>query len=306
MRLHWSGSFSGRCHPAPVLAACALACALFTVSGCASRTGSTAAAATLEIAGSDTLVNLALKWAETYMDLHPEVRISVSGGGTGTGIASLTNGTIQIADASRKMSAEEIEAAKKNGVTPVEFTVAMDAIAVVINPENRILGLTLSQLSEIYKGSITSWKTVGGADRPIVLLSRESNSGTYMYFLEQVVRLAQKNDTALFSPETLLMPSSQGISAEVEQNPNTLGYDGLGYVTSRQKTIAVARTAAGPFVPPSVKTVLDKSYPIARPLFMYTAGEPTGAVKTYLDWVKGDGQKLVRDVGYVPLTEGGQ
>ncbi len=305
MRLHWSGSFSGRCHTAPVLAAFALACALFTVSGCASRTGSTAAAATLEIAGSDTLVNLALKWAETYMSLHPEVRISVSGGGSGTGIASLINGTIQIADASRKMSAEEIAEAKKNGVTPVEFTVAMDAIAVVINPENRILGLTLSQLSEIYKGSITSWKTVGGADRPIVLLSRESNSGTYMYFLEQVVRLAQKNDTALFSPETLLMPSSQGISVEVKQNPNAIGYDGLGYVTSDQKMVAVAREPGAPYVLPSVRTVQDGSYPISRPLYMYTAGQPTGLVKEYMDWIlgsaPGEGQTLVQNMGFVPL-----
>ena len=309
MRLLWTGRFSGRRRHAPILAACAIAWALVSLFGCASRAGS-AAATTLEIAGSDTLVNLALKWAETYMNLHPEVRISVSGGGSGTGIASLTNGTIQIADASRQMTVEEIAEAKKNGVTPVEFTVAMDAIAVVINPENRILGLTLNQLSEIYKGSITSWKTVGGADRPIVLLSRESNSGTYMYFLERVVRMDQKDNAALFSPETLLMPSSQGISVEVKQNPNAIGYDGLGYVTSDQKMVAVAREPGTPYVLPSARTVQDGSYPIARPLYMYTAGQPTGLVKEYMDWIlgnaAGEGQTLVQNMGFVPLNREGQ
>ena len=139
----------------------------------------------------------------------------------------------------------------------------------------------------------------------MVLLSRESNSGTYVYFLEQVIRLGNSKSTNLFSPATLLMPSSQGISAEVEQNPDAIGYDGLGYVTAAQKMIAVARTSAGPYVLPSVRTVLDKTYPVSRPLYMYTAGQPTGAVKKYLDWVMGDGQKLVRDVGFVPLAGSG-
>jgi phosphate transport system substrate-binding protein len=306
MRQRRLSMFLGRLHVSPLLVACALCAALIAVSGCASRANGGTARNTIEIAGSDTLVNLALKWAETYMNLHPEVSISVSGGGSGTGIASLINGTIQIADASRQMTVEEVAAAKKNGVTPVEFTVAGDAIAVVINPENRILGLTLSQLSEIYMGSVTSWRTVGGADRPIVLLSRESNSGTYMYFLERVVRMNQKGNNALFSPETLLMPSSQGISVEVRQNPNAIGYDGLGYVTSDQKMVAVAREPGTPYVLPSVRTVQDGSYPIARPLYMYTAGEPTGIIREYLDWIlssgPGEGQSLVQNMGFVPLS----
>jgi len=263
------------------------------------------AVSSIQNVGSDTLLNLALAWAERYMSEHPRVRISVTGGGSGTGIASLINGTTQIANASREMSAEEIAEAKKNGITPVRFTVALDAIAVVANPRNPVIGLTLQQLSDLYTGKIARWTQVRGEDRPVVLLSRESNSGTYLYFLEQVVRLGDAKSTALFSPETLLMPSSQGISSEIAQNPNAIGYDGLGYVTPEQKTIAVARTPAGPFVAPSARTVLDKSYPISRPLFMYTAGEPTGAVKTYLDWVRGDGQKLVRDIGFVPLAGAG-
>ncbi|MGO9308791.1 MAG: phosphate ABC transporter substrate-binding protein [Spirochaetia bacterium] len=255
--------------------------------------------------GSDTLLNLALAWAERYMSENPQVRISVTGGGSGTGIAALINGTIQIANASREMTAEEIGQARKNGITPLRFIVALDAIAVVANPGNPVKGLTLQQLSDMYTGKIVRWADVGGANRPVVLLSRESNSGTYVYFLEQVIRQGDSKSTALFSPRTLLMPSSQGISAEVEQNPNAIGYDGLGYVTPAQKTIAVARTAAGPYVLPTARTVLDNSYPVSRPLFMYTAGEPTGPVKAYLDWVVGDGQKLVREVGFVPLAGSG-
>jgi len=259
-------------------------------------------ARTIENEGSDTLVNLALAWAEAYMDLHPDVRISVTGGGSGTGIAALINGTVSIANASREMKPEEIAAAKANGITPVQLVVARDAIAVVVNPSNPVSRLTLPQISDIYTGKITNWREVGGEDRPIVLLSRESNSGTYVYFLENVIRLGKKS-SLLFSPDTLLMPSSEGISTEVRQNPNTIGYDGLGYVTSDQKMIAVAASTAGPYVLPSVKTVNDDSYPISRPLYMYTAGQPSGPVKAYLDWVLSDGQALVQKVGFVPLKK---
>jgi phosphate transport system substrate-binding protein len=251
--------------------------------------------------GSDTLVNLALAWAESYMGTHPEIRISVTGGGSGTGIASLINGTIQIANASREMSKEEIAQALKNGIQPVRFTVALDAIAVVANPANPVHGLSLRQISDMYTGRAHRWSDMGGDDRPVVLLSRESNSGTYVYFLEQVIRLGRKGDKALFSPETLLMPSSEGISVEVGQNPNAIGYDGLGYVTPGQKVLAVGREDGGPQVLPSAATVNDGTYPISRPLFMYTAGEPTGAVKAYLEWIKGDGQSLVAGLGFVPL-----
>jgi phosphate transport system substrate-binding protein len=298
----------------------AIAClAIVCAAGCAGRESApnavgpakvAAAAAVRESSilntGSDTLVNLALAWAERYMALQPNVRISVTGGGSGTGIASLINGTIQIANASREMSAEEIAEAKKNGITPVRFTVALDAIAVVVNPRNPVKGLTLRQISDLYAGRTARWSALGGDDRPVVLLSRESNSGTYVYFLEQVLRLGDSKSTTLFSPETLLMPSSEGISTEVRQNVNAVGYDGLGYVTADQKMVAVARTAAGPFVLPSAATVLDKSYPVSRPLYMYTAGEPSGAVREYLDWVMGEGQGVVTELGFVPLRKSGQ
>ncbi len=203
------------------------------------------AAETIENKGSDTLVNLALAWAERYMKEHPEVRISVTGGGSGTGIAALINGTVHLANASRDMKNEEVQAAKANGITPVEFVVARDAIAVVVNPANPVNGLTMQQISDIYTGKITNWRQLGGEDRPIVLLSRESNSGTYVYLLENVIRMGDPKSKLLFSPETLLMPSSEGISTEIRQNPNAIGYDGLGYVTPDQKVLAVAREANG-------------------------------------------------------------
>ncbi|MGA2974553.1 MAG: phosphate ABC transporter substrate-binding protein [Spirochaetia bacterium] len=289
----------------------AFAClAVALTAGCAGRQPANGAAgpngqASFQNTGSDTLVNLALAWAERYMALHQQVRISVTGGGTGTGIASLINGTIQIANASREMTAEEIAQAKKNGIMPVRFTVALDAIAVVVNPQNPVTRLTLGQISDMYTGKRGRWNAFGGEDRPIVLLSRESNSGTYVYFLEQVLRLGDAKSSALFSPETLLMPSSEGISAEVRQNPNAIGYDGLGYVTADQKMIAVARAPEGPFVLPSARTVLDNTYPISRPLYMYTAGEPSGPVKEYLDWIMNDGQRVVTDLGFVPLAGSG-
>jgi phosphate transport system substrate-binding protein len=255
----------------------------------------------IENKGSDTLVNLALAWAEEYIALRPDIRISVTGGGSGTGIAAMINGTVDIANASRAMKSVEVDAAKENGITPVEFVVARDAIAVVVNPTNPVNELTIQQISDMYTAKITNWSQVGGPDRPIVLLSRESNSGTYVYFLENVIRQGDKKSDLLFSPDTLLMPSSEGISAEIRQNPNAIGYDGLGYVTHDQKVIGVARDAGCPHVLPSVATVNDGSYPISRPLYMYTAGEPEGEIKTYMEWILSDGQALVSVLGFVPL-----
>lgn len=267
----------------------------------ANSTPAAGAAVSIQNKGSDTIVNLALAWAEAYTKLHPEVRLSVTGGGSGTGIAAMINGTVDIANASRQMTAEEIAAARKNGYAPTEFTVARDAIAVVVHPSNPVQGLSLEQLSEIYTGKITNWNQLGGENRPIVLLSRESNSGTYAYFLENVVRLGDSKSKLLFSPETLLMPSSEGISTEIRQNPNAIGYDGLGYVTGDQKVVGVAQAEGKPYVLPSVATVNAGTYPISRPLYMYTPHPPTGAVKAYLDWIMNDGQAIIPQLGFVPL-----
>ena len=264
---------------------------------------SSSAGQTIENKGSDTIVNLALAWAEAYAEVRPEVRISVTGGGSGTGIAAMINGTADIANASRKMKPEEVEKARENGIEPVEHVIAGDAIAVVVHPSNPVDGLSIAQLSAIFTGQTTNWRQVGGQDRPIVLLSRESNSGTHVYFLERVVREGIKKDNRLFSPDTLLMPSSEGISHEIRQNPNAIGYDGLGYVTADQKTLCIVDKPGDPCVPPAAETVQDGMYPIARPLYMYTAGEPTGAIREYLDWILGsEGQAWVRELGFVPLS----
>ncbi|HEY2980545.1 MAG TPA: phosphate ABC transporter substrate-binding protein [Anaerolineales bacterium] len=266
------------------------------------QAASDSASAYIENKGSDTIVNLALAWAERYQAEHPEVRISVTGGGSGTGIAALINGTVDMANSSRKIKEEEIAEAQSKGIDPVEFIIARDAIAVFVYPDNPVDQLTLQQISDIYSGKIRNWLEVGGEDRPIVRLSRETNSGTHVYFLETVLRLGQKDNKTLFSMDTLLLPSSEGIIAEVRQNPNAIGYDGLGYVPDDLKTIAIAKEAGGPYVLPSIETVNDRSYAIARDLYMYTNGQPTGAVQDYLDWILSDeAQAIVAELGFVPV-----
>jgi len=278
-------------------------CAL--LSACGTSSGSTsgvAASAYIQNIGSDTIVNLALAWAERYQQEHPEVRISVSGGGSGTGIAALINGTVDIANASRQIKPEEVDEAKKNGIEPKQYVIARDAIAVIVNPGNPVNQLTLEQVSKIYRGEINNWRELGGENRPIVRLSRETNSGTHVYFLESVIRLGDPNNKAIFSADTLLLPSSEGIIAEVSENPNTIGYDGLGYVTKTVKVLALAKDPAGGYVMPSVETVNNDSYPISRDLYMYTGGNPSAAVQTYLEWIMGtEAQEIVSELGFVPI-----
>ncbi|GAP15470.1 phosphate ABC transporter substrate-binding protein, PhoT family [Longilinea arvoryzae] len=256
----------------------------------------------LQNKGSDTIVNLALAWAERYQTIRPEVSISVTGGGSGTGITSLINGTVDIANASRQITQEEIAAAQANGIDPVEHVIARDAIAVIVNPENPVSQLTMEQISRIYRGEIANWKEVGGEDRPIVRLSRETNSGTHVYFLEAVVRLGNKNDKAIFSPLTLLLPSSEGIISEVRDNPNAIGYDGLGYVTPEVKVIAVSPGNDKAYVLPSIESVNNQSYPIARDLYMYSKKDDPQAVVDYMQWILSpEAQQIVIDLGFVPI-----
>jgi phosphate transport system substrate-binding protein len=252
--------------------------------------------------GSDTIVNLALAWAEAYQQIHSEVRLSVTGGGTGTGMAALINGTVDIANASRQIKPEELAEARSKGIDPVEHVIARDAIAVIVNPNNPVSQLTLQQISDIYSGKITNWQNVGGENRPIVCLSRETNSGTHVYFLDTVLRLGDKNNKTFFSTTTLLLPSSEGIINEVRQNPNAIGYDGLGYVPKDLKMIAIARQPGEEYVLPSIATVNDNSYPIARDLYMYTPGQAQGAVAAYLEWILSpEAQAIVAKLGFVPI-----
>ena len=267
-------------------------------------TPSAGTSAYIQNKGSDTIVNLALAWAERYQTEHPDISISVTGGGSGTGIAALINGTVDIANASRAITADEIKQAKANGVNPVQVVISRDAIAVVVNPQNPVRRLTLQQISDIYSGKINNWTGVGGDDRPIVRLSRETNSGTHVYFLQTVIRLGDPKNTTLFSTDTLLLPSSEGIINEVRQNPNAIGYDGLGYIPPdlMNSVIAVAVDAGGAYVIPSITTVNNNSYPVSRDLYMYTNGQPTGAIKDYLNWILSpEAQKIVADLGFVPI-----
>ena len=262
-----------------------------------SASGSTAGngsdlSGSLNVEGSDTMVNLANSWAEQFMTANPNVNIAVKGGGSGNGIAALINGTADFANASREMKTEEIDQAKAKSVNPVETPVARDGIAVIVNPANSVKGLTTDQLGKIYRGEITNWKDVGGADQPIVLLSRDSSSGTYEYFKEAVVG-KDKN----YAKAAKLLPSTQAIVDETKGNEAAIGYIGVGYETPDVKVLEIDGVAA------SVATVLDKTYPISRKLYLYSNGDPTGAGKAYVEWILGpEGQKVVKDEGFVPLA----
>lgn len=252
--------------------------------------------------GSDTLVNIALAWAEAYQFVEPAVSIAVTGGGSGTGIASLINGTVDIANASRPMKENEFDEALANGIEAIEHTVAIDALAVIIHPDNPVEQLAIQELADIYTGRIRNWKEVGGNDAPIILLSRESNSGTHVYFLEEVVRKGDKENSDIFAPQTILMPSSVGITSELRRNPNAIGYDGLGYVDPAHEKIVAVAAEEGKYVFPSAETAAAGDYPLSRPLFMYTAGHPEGAIATYLEWILSPaGQLIVGELGFVSL-----
>lgn len=278
---------------------------ILLLTGCTtgSETSSNGSATYITNMGSDTIVNLALAWAEKYQQLHPDINISVTGGGSGTGITALINKTVDIANASRQIKPEESQAAEANNLHPQEFVIARDAIAVIINPANPVDHLTLEQLSDIYTGKINNWNEVGGEDRPIVRLSRESNSGTHVYFLEAVIRKGNSKDKTIFSADTLLLPSSEGIIAEVRDNPNAIGYDGLGYVTPEVKIVAISGLETPEqYILPSAETVNDSTYVISRDLYMYTPNQPTGAIKNYLDWILSpEAQQIVKELGFVPI-----
>ena len=287
---------------------CMILASLVFLSGCQSNpvdaNGNASPAGYIENKGSDTIVNLALAWAEKYRTIQPNINISVTGGGSGTGITALINGTVDIANASRQIKPEELEEAKKNGLDPQEYVIARDAIAVIVNPQNPVDHLTLAQLAAIYRGEITNWKEVGGEDRVIVRLSRETNSGTHVYFLESVVRMGSKEDKTIFSRDTLLLPSSEGIISEVRDNPNAIGYDGLGYITPEVKMLGIsAPETPDVFVIPSVETVTNNTYLISRNLYMYTQNVPTGVIKAYLEWLfSAEAQEIVKELGFIPVT----
>ena len=263
--------------------------------------GCSAGRRALQVKGSDTMVNLAQAWTEEYMKTHPDQPVAVTGGGSGTGIASLINRSADIALCSREMKKKEIDIAKAKGVDPFEVQVANDGIAVVISPKNPVDRLTLNQLSDIFAGKIKNWNELGGPNREIVALSRDRNSGTHVFFLEHVVKLKKKDQAREFASGVLMLPSNQAIVEEVAGSLGAIGYIGLGYMEKRLKAVAVADGEGRPYVIPNDHSVLNKSYPISRSLLFYTNGEPKGGVKEFIDYVLSPAwQKVVLSMDFVP------
>ncbi len=254
--------------------------------------------------GSDTLVNVAQAWAENYKDVNPSVAVAVTGGGSGTGISSMINGTVDIANASRKMKDSELKMARDNGHEPIEFVVGFDALAVFVHPSNPVNEFTLEQLADIYGEGATTKKwsdmgiTIPGCSSgEIVRVSRQNNSGTYVYFKETV--LGKNREYELGSRD---MHGSKDVVDLVQHTPCAIGYSGLAYATHEVKMPCVVSPKSGECVTPSSDTAIDGSYPIARPLLMYTSGQPEGAVKDYMDWILSDaGQCIIQEKGYAPV-----
>jgi phosphate transport system substrate-binding protein len=258
----------------------------------------------IQVKGSDTMVNLGQAWAEKFMQENPAGFVAVTGGGSGTGFSSLINGTCDIAMASRNIKEKEINLARQKGINPFEIKVALDGLAVVVNPRNPVSKLTIEQLAGIFTGKISNWKEIGGEDKKIVILSREVNSGTHVYFKEHVLRKGDPNGKEEFAPSALLLPSSQAIADEVAGNTSAIGYYGMGYISSKQKPVAVAKTEKSEYVAPVIENVLNGKYPISRPLFIYTNGEPQGLVKKFLDFVLSkEGQDIVLKTDFVPINK---
>jgi phosphate transport system substrate-binding protein len=260
-------------------------------------------ASSIQIKGSDTMVNLGQAWAEAFMKANPKVSVAVTGGGSGTGIAALLSNTCDIAELSRELKSEEIAMAKQKGFEPKQITVALDGLAVVVHPANPLSRLNLDQLAAIFSGSVSNWKDVGGSDLPIVVLSREVNSGTHVYFKEHVLRRGRKDSQVEFAANALMLSSSQAIADEVAQNPSAVGYYGMGYISTKEKALAIAKDANSPYVQPTIDNVIRNAYPISRPLLMVTHGQPLGLVANFIDFVLSvEGQKIVAKIDFVPVN----
>jgi len=274
---------------------------LTALTGCDSGSNNQGAPANaLSVKGSDTMVHLVSSWAEGFMEANPATDISVTGGGSGTGIAALINGTTDICASSRAINDKEKKLAGDKGITPVEIAVARDGIVMAVHPENPLASLTMEQIRLIYTGKITNWKDVGGADKPIILLSRESSSGTFVFFQEHVLN---KED---FSPSARLLAGTSALVQAVAADRGAIAYIGLGFAAEARgtvKTLAVKADARSEAVAPTEESVKSGAYPVSRPLFLYTNGQAQGAAKQFIDFcLSPAGQQIVRETGYVPVS----
>ncbi len=268
--------------------------------GCGERIDPNEPQGFIQTKGSDTMVNAVQMVAEEFMKEYPHIFVAITGGGSGVGIASLINQTCDVATASREMKPKEVEMALQRGVNPKELVVAYDGVAVIVNKSNPVDKLTLEDLHKIFTGKATNWRELGGKDLPIVTLSREVSSGTHMYFKEEVIQLGKKDSKEEFSKETLLLTSSQAIVEEVAGNEGAIGYLGMGYLSARTKALRIGKDKQ--FYPPDVENVLKKTYPLSRPLFLYTNGEPQGVIKLLTDFtLSPTGQRQFMETGFVPV-----
>jgi len=272
---------------------------LITILALAAASGVSALAGNITVKGSDTLVILAQKWAEVYMGQHADVKISVSGGGSGVGFAALQSQTTDLCDASRKIKAAEIQKCiVAFGARPTEYKVALDGLSVYVNPDNALKELSVAQVGDIFSGKITNWKEVGGPDAPITVYSRENSSGTYEFFKEHVLKGKD------FASSAQTMPGTAAIVQAVVKDKNGIGYGGAAYGGS-SKLLSIKKTDASPAIAPNEETVMNGTYPIWRHLYVYVnPAKDKGEIAAYLDWIRSDdGQKYVKDIGYYPLPK---
>jgi len=252
----------------------------------------------ITVKGSDTLVILGQRWAEEYMKKNPGISIQVTGGGSGTGIAALINGTTDVAESSRPMKPKEIADVKaKQGKDTLELPVAVDGLAVYVHESNPVNELTLAQIKAIYTGAVKNWKEVGGNDERIILYSRENNSGTYVYFKEHVL------ENADYFPTAQTLPGTAAVINATAKDRRGIGYGGIAYGKGI-KHLRVKKDANSPAVEPSMENVLSAQYPVSRHLYWYLTGQPAGDLRAFAEWVVSkEGQKVVENVGYYPLNE---
>ncbi len=272
---------------------------LFALLALAAVTGVSAVAGNITVKGSDTLVILAQKWAEVYMGQHPDVKIQVSGGGSGIGFAALQSQTTDLCDASRKAKPAEIaNCIKAFGARPTEYKVALDGLSVYVNPENPVKELTIAQTGDIFTGKITNWKEVGGPDAPITVYSRENSSGTYEFFKEHILKGKD------FAASAQTMPGTASIVQAVVKDKNGIGYGGAAYGGS-SKLLNIKKTDDSPAIAPTEENVENGTYPIWRHLYVYVnPALDKGEVAAYLKCIRSDdGQQYVKDIGYYPLPK---